>query len=209
VTEKQPATSPAIAGEKKTPSRVIKLGPDNLAKEAHRIWLAYYQAQQQGKQPPLPVFNVPASVEAKEAQHARAVWQQAQLKAQKQVSATNSTNNNKQKTNISPLAETPVNFTYNAMGLRQMMTDSSGITTYTYDVRNRLLSKQTSQGTLTYTYNGVGNLLTVRSSNANGISIDYTYDSVNRLQTVTDNRLLKSEHTRLVQNGSNSRGSDD
>ncbi|MBK7928522.1 MAG: hypothetical protein IPJ98_13840 [Bryobacterales bacterium] len=30
------------------------------------------------------------------------------------------------------------------------------------------------------------------SSNANGISIGYAYDSLNRLQTVTDNRLANA-----------------
>jgi len=37
---------------------------------------------------------------------------------------------------------------------------------------------------------GGGNLSTTRSSNANGASVDYTYDELNRLSTVKDNRLL-------------------
>jgi len=69
------------------------------------------------------------------------------------------------------------------------MNDASGATVYTYDVRNRLQSKQTPFGTLSYTYDNAGNLHTVRSSNANGVSIDYSYDLLNRLSTVTDNRL--------------------
>ena len=32
-------------------------------------------------------------------------------------------------------------------------------------------------------------MLTVRSSNAGGLSVDYAYDALNRLETVTDNRF--------------------
>jgi hypothetical protein len=85
-----PAKSPTRAKtgpaqNKKPHSLLLNLNRDNLAKEAYRIWLTYYQAQQQGKQPPLPNFNVPKSVETKEAQWAQSVWQQAQLKAQHKV----------------------------------------------------------------------------------------------------------------------------
>lgn len=80
-------------------------------------------------------------------------------------------------------------FTYNANGQRATMTDASGATVYTYDVRNRLATRQTPFGTLSYTYDEGGNLLTTRSSNANGVSVDYTYDVLNRLSTVKDNRL--------------------
>lgn len=70
------------------------------------------------------------------------------------------------------------------------MNDASGATTFTYDVRNRLSSKHTPFGTLSYTYDEDGNLLTTRSSNANGASLDYSYDTINRLATVKDNQLL-------------------
>ena len=70
------------------------------------------------------------------------------------------------------------------------MSDVSGTTTYGYDTRNRLTSKQTPFGTLSYTYDPAGNLLTLGSSNPNGASLTYTYDALNRLATVTDNRLL-------------------
>jgi RHS repeat-associated protein len=43
---------------------------------------------------------------------------------------------------------------------------------------------------LSYTYDNAGNVLTIASSNANGASLTYTYDVLNRLSTVTDNRLL-------------------
>ena len=36
---------------------------------------------------------------------------------------------------------------------------------------------------------------TIRSSNANGVSVDYDYDALNRLQTVVDNRLGTTSYT--------------
>lgn len=93
------------------------------------------------------------------------------------------------KTPDASFGQAPITFTYTVTGQRATMNDASGTTTYTYDNRNRLTSKATPQGTLTYTYNAVGNVLTVRSSNANGTSVDYGYDELNRLKTVTDNRL--------------------
>jgi YD repeat-containing protein len=83
-----------------------------------------------------------------------------------------------------------VSFTYTANGLRQTMSDVSGSTTYGYDNRNRLTSKQTPFGTLSYTYDNAGDVLTLASSNTNGVSLTYTCDKLNRLATVTDNRLL-------------------
>jgi YD repeat-containing protein len=79
------------------------------------------------------------------------------------------------------LSQPTVTCTYNASGQRATMNDASGETVYTYDVRNRLATKQTPFGTLTYTYDNASNLLTTRSSNANGVSVDYTYDVLNRL----------------------------
>ncbi|MBI1790799.1 MAG: hypothetical protein HYR60_24995, partial [Acidobacteria bacterium] len=93
------------------------------------------------------------------------------------------------KTPDPTLNEPGVNFTYTATGQRASMSDASGITTYTYDLRDRLLNKSTPQGTLTYTYDLQGNLTSIRSSNAGGTSVDYAYDALNRLSRVTDNRL--------------------
>ncbi len=87
------------------------------------------------------------------------------------------------------LGETAVTYTYTATDKRASMTDASGTTNYTYDLLDRLLTKQTPQGTLTYTYNAVGNVSTVRSSNSEGVSVNYQYDELNRLSSVTDNRL--------------------
>ncbi|HEU4768602.1 MAG TPA: RHS repeat-associated core domain-containing protein [Pyrinomonadaceae bacterium] len=87
------------------------------------------------------------------------------------------------------LGETAVTYTYTATDRRASMTDASGTTNYTYDLLDRLLTRQTPHGTLTYTYNAVGNVATVRSSNAEGVSVNYQYDDLNRLTSVTDNRL--------------------
>jgi YD repeat-containing protein len=91
------------------------------------------------------------------------------------------------KTPHSSFGQAPVTFTYTATGRRATMTDASGVTVYGYDVRDRMIGKQTPQGTLTYSYDGAGNLLTMRSLNQNGSSVDYGYDTLNRLATVTDN----------------------
>ncbi len=82
-----------------------------------------------------------------------------------------------------------VTYTYTATGQRQTMTDASGLTTYGYDERDRLLSKSTPQGTLTYAYDKIGNLRTLRSANPNGAGVDYDYDELNRVSRVSDNRL--------------------
>jgi RHS repeat-associated protein len=87
------------------------------------------------------------------------------------------------------LGEPTVSFTYTVAGERTSMVDAAGTTQYTYDQRSRLLTKAAPQGTLTYSWDAAGNLLSIRSSNANGTSVTYAYDALNRLSTVTDNRL--------------------
>jgi RHS repeat-associated protein/uncharacterized repeat protein (TIGR01451 family) len=99
------------------------------------------------------------------------------------------------KTPDPSLGQPAVTFTYTAAGQRASMTDAVGTTTYTYDARDRLTSKRTPHGTLTYTYDAAGSLLTVRSSNTNGVSIDYGYDEMSRLTTVKDNRLAAGTTT--------------
>jgi RHS repeat-associated protein len=91
------------------------------------------------------------------------------------------------KTPDASLNEPTVSFTYTATGQRQSMTDASGTTTYSYDNRDRLSSKATPQGTLTYSYDTNSNVRTVRSSNTNGLSVDFAWDDLNRLASVTDN----------------------
>jgi RHS repeat-associated protein len=86
------------------------------------------------------------------------------------------------------LNEPNITFTYTLTGQRESMIDASGTTNYTYDSRDRLLTKATPQGTLTYTYDPADNVATIRSSNADGTSFDYTYDDLGRLDRVIDNQ---------------------
>jgi RHS repeat-associated protein len=82
---------------------------------------------------------------------------------------------------------TQVTYSYDDAGRRLSMTDASGTTNYTYDSRDRLLTKATNAaGTLTYTYDAAGNMLSLASSNAGGASMAYSYDALNRLGSVTD-----------------------
>ncbi|MGC2237821.1 MAG: PKD domain-containing protein [Pyrinomonadaceae bacterium] len=102
------------------------------------------------------------------------------------------------KTPDASLNQPTVSFTYNNLGQRATMTDASGTTNYNYDNRNRLSSKQTPFGALSYTYNETGNIETLRSSNSNGVSVDYAYDELNRLSSVKDNRLSGNQTTGYI-----------
>lgn len=93
------------------------------------------------------------------------------------------------------LGEPAVVYSYTETGRRRSMTDASGTTTYTYDQRDRLINKQTPQGTLTYGYDLTGGLTSMRSSNIDGVSVNYTYDNVYRLEKVIDNRLAAGTTT--------------
>lgn len=88
------------------------------------------------------------------------------------------------------LSQPTITFTYTPTGKRATMVDATGTTTYTYDNRDRLTSKATPEGTLNYTYDVHSNPLTIASANTNGASMIYTYDALNRLASVVDNRLL-------------------
>jgi YD repeat-containing protein len=56
-------------------------------------------------------------------------------------------------------------------------------------------AKATPEGTLNYIYDAAGHVASITSSNANGVSVAYTYDSLNRLSTVVDNRLGSGQST--------------
>lgn len=99
------------------------------------------------------------------------------------------------KTPDSSLGEAVVTYSYTPAGDRASMNDASGTTTYVYDNRHRLVSRQTPQGTLTYSYDAAGNVASIQSSNAAGVSTNYTYDAVNRLESVVDNRLANGTTT--------------
>ena len=93
------------------------------------------------------------------------------------------------------VTEPVVAFTYTATNKRATMTDGSGQTTYSYDPLDRLTTKATPEGTLFYGYDGVGNLASISSNHANGISVSLAYDSLNRLSTVVDNHLPSGANT--------------
>ena len=87
------------------------------------------------------------------------------------------------------LGQPTVSFTYTATGKRASMSDASGITAYSYDNRDRLITKATPEGTLSYSYDAAGNVKSIVSSNPNGANVSYNYDADDRPASVTDNRL--------------------
>src|SRR5580658_1403831 len=93
------------------------------------------------------------------------------------------------------LPDAPERFTYTPTGKRATMTDASGTTTYSYDSMDRLTAKTTPQGALSYTYDAASSVVSMVSSNANGTSVQYMYDSLNRLSAVIDNRLPSGANT--------------
>jgi RHS repeat-associated protein len=90
------------------------------------------------------------------------------------------------KTPDGSLGQPSVVLSYTPSGQRASMQDASGSTTYSYDNRDRLLSKATPQGTLSYSYDPAGNLTRIQSNHAGGAAMDYAYDPRNRLASVTD-----------------------
>jgi RHS repeat-associated protein len=101
----------------------------------------------------------------------------------------------------SPNAEPPVSFTYTPTGKYLTSTAQDGTVNYYYDALDRLTSKKTPEGTLSYTYFPTGKVETIIGSNSdgspnpNGVSVAYSYDDLNRLETVTDNRLTGNQTT--------------
>jgi YD repeat-containing protein len=85
--------------------------------------------------------------------------------------------------------ETTVSFTYTATGKYLTSTAQDGTVNYAYDSLDRLTTKATPEGTLSYTYYPTGKVETITSSNPHGASVSYTWDDLNRLSTVVDNRL--------------------
>jgi YD repeat-containing protein len=68
-------------------------------------------------------------------------------------------------------------------------------TTYGYDSLDRLTAKATPEGTLSYTYDAASNVASVASNHANGVSVSYAYDQLNRLSAVTDGGLVGNQAT--------------
>lgn len=95
----------------------------------------------------------------------------------------------------SSLGEPTIEFTYNGNGQRETMRDATGTTIYNYDGRGQLSTKQTPFGTLSYSYYANGSLARLWSSNLNGVNTSYSYDALNRLDTVTDPNLGNTTYT--------------
>jgi RHS repeat-associated protein len=91
--------------------------------------------------------------------------------------------------------EHAVTFTYTPMGLRQSMSDGNGTSSYTYDADYNLVKVASPFGDLLYSYDQAGNLLTTRSSHQDGVTVDYAYDDLGRLDTVTDARAGTTRYT--------------
>jgi RHS repeat-associated protein len=79
-------------------------------------------------------------------------------------------------------------YTYTATGRLSTRTDGSGSYSWTYDARDRVKTNTTPVGMLYYSYDGMGNLTGLGSGTAGGVTNGYTYDALNRLQAVTDQR---------------------
>jgi RHS repeat-associated protein len=75
-------------------------------------------------------------------------------------------------------------FTYTPTGQRASATDARGVTTYSYDLRDRLLDVTHPDGaTVEYTYDARGNRTSVAVSSG---TTTYAYDALNRPVAVTD-----------------------
>ena len=81
-----------------------------------------------------------------------------------------------------------VEYTYTANRLMETATTESGVTAYTYDERNRVLTEtQPNSAVLTYSYDFTGNRTQVSVTKGTNASVtDYSFDELNRLATVTD-----------------------
>ena len=78
-----------------------------------------------------------------------------------------------------------VSYGYDGAGNLKTQTDPSGTTSYTYDGRNKVLTKNAASGggTLTYNYDADANLTLVKDA---GGSTSYTYNTRNLLASLTD-----------------------
>lgn len=80
-----------------------------------------------------------------------------------------------------------VSYTYDAIGKRLTLTTPAGTVGYSYDNANRLTQVTDPQGRATgYTYDASG--LRTRLSLPNGIQVNYTYDALNRMTGLTQQR---------------------
>ena len=92
-----------------------------------------------------------------------------------------------------------VNYTYTLTGQRQTMTDVSGITSYSYDNRDRLQLKSMAWTNgpvvaLNYRYDANDNLTNLWSSTSGGVTNVYQYDALNRLTNVAGQASSLSQY---------------
>ncbi len=102
------------------------------------------------------------------------------------------------KWNGSTVLET---YTYDKAGQLTNRLDTSGTYTWVFDQRGRVTTNTTPVGTLYYQYDLNGNLTNLASATANGVSVGYQYDALNRVTNAIDNRLSGTKNTSYTFDG--------
>jgi len=95
-------------------------------------------------------------------------------------------------TNVVSVNGYHVGYTYRVTGQRQTMSDAGGVTSYSYDNRDRLVIKTVAWNSgptvsLNYRYDANGNVTNIWSSPSNGVNLAYSYDPLSRLTNVLAN----------------------
>ncbi len=83
-----------------------------------------------------------------------------------------------------------ITYNYDVNGNLSSRSDTTGITSTTYDAANRPLTRTTPTGTFSYSWDPAGNLVSARDPGMANATV-YHYDIVNRLDQVTEPSLRK------------------